>query len=509
MTFTVVSSDIIGTANGVTLTTDDEILILEGVHVISTTGDGIYGSTSADNVDITVAGTVVGDNRGIMAFGDDITLTILETGSVIGTLEDAGTGALNFEGENASVTNYGTILGSDMFGIFFGDPSATLNNSGQISGTSGVLLWDTDATIVNSGTIMGSANDRTDEFVDHGVVVRGGASVITNLDGGIIGTSSQDGSGVVIMSNLFGSEFTLNNFGQIVGDAYGFVNNSNSTILVSDINNHGTISGNVAGMQGGAGIEDVANSGLIGGDVNLGNGDDKLLNFGLIDGDVDLGGDDDIYRAIGDGAVAGSIVGGSGDDTLTGASGEDEFFGDAGDDILRGADGDDVLFGGSDDDVLDGGVGDDVLYGEDDDDRLLGKAGEDVLFGGDGDDILRGDAGLDVLYGGAGSDRLFGGSGEDQFLFTSITDSPNTNTDRDIIRDFEVGVDLIGVSQLSSPAFAFIGSAGFSGTAPELRAVVSAGGDTNVYLDTDGSGVADMRILVSGVTTLTADDFIL
>ena len=56
------------------------------------------------------------------------------------------------------------------------------------------------------------------------------------------------------------------------------------------------------------------------------------------------------------------------------------------------------------------------------------KKGRDFLKGQDGDDILN---------GGGGKDKLKGGEGSDVFVFSG------TGLGRDIIIDFEDGIDLI------------------------------------------------------------------
>lgn len=77
-----------------------------------------------------------------------------------------------------------------------------------------------------------------------------------------------------------------------------------------------------------------------------------------------------------------------------------------------------------------------------------GTAGADVLFGTDGEDIVDGLASNDKLYGGvgadilidgAGKDNLFGGAGADVFRLTQ-------DGDADAIKDFEIGVDQIDLS---------------------------------------------------------------
>jgi hypothetical protein len=91
------------------------------------------------------------------------------------------------------------------------------------------------------------------------------------------------------------------------------------------------------------------------------------------------------------------------------------------------------------DDVLTGDNGDNTLSGDGGNDTLTGGDGDDLLFGGDGDDLLNGGNGDDILYGGAGHDVLVGDCGSDIF---KIDASGGT----DVIRDFNYGQDLIGLS---------------------------------------------------------------
>ncbi|WP_129782222.1 hypothetical protein [Peristeroidobacter soli] len=107
------------------------------------------------------------------------------------------------------------------------------------------------------------------------------------------------------------------------------------------------------------------------------------------------------------------ILGGAGNDTLTGTRGDDVLVGGAGTDVLRGGDGDDTLSGGLGNDTLEGGAGNDMLDGGDGIDVLRGGDGNDSLNGGLGNDTLEGGAGNDVLDGGAGNDILRGGAGDD------------------------------------------------------------------------------------------------
>ena len=261
-----------------------------------------------------------------------------------------------------------------------------------------------------------------------------------------------------------------------------------------------------------------------------GSGSDTLI--GNLAGNQLYGGDgNDTF----DGRAGSDVIyGGSGDDTIDGGYNADQLFGEAGTDILIGSNGHDVLnggdgqdeirggrandqlYGGIGDDDLDGGLNSDSLYGEAGNDTLIGGDGHDSLFGGDGDDLLKGGRGIDRLEGGAGRDSLFGGLEGDTFAFGEGDIAGATIATADIIHDFsQAQGDLIDLSALDSnsilggdQAFAFVGGATFSGAAGELR-FEQLLGNTYVSGDTDGDGIADFRIQLDGLVSLTEGDFLI
>ncbi len=146
------------------------------------------------------------------------------------------------------------------------------------------------------------------------------------------------------------------------------------------------------------------------------------------------------------GTSADVLLGGPGNDVLLGGGGEDRLAGNAGNDLLDGGDGDDNLAGDGGNDTLDGGAGGDTadftsstaavrvnllkrtargqgsdvlasvehVLGSMFNDQLIGDAVANVLWGGDGDDDIRGNGGDDSLAGSAGDDTLRGGAGVDE-----------------------------------------------------------------------------------------------
>ena len=187
-----------------------------------------------------------------------------------------------------------------------------------------------------------------------------------------------------------------------------------------------------------------------GDDIPKPDADPQVQNEGTSPLDMIVNGAGELLGGDGDDVMTGSagrddLTGGDGDDTLYGMGDDDWLFGDdapgaAGDDLLFGGEGDDTLvgnggsdrlFGGLDDDKLFGGDGDDTLQGGAGHDELMGSAGDDVLFGGEGDDDLTGGLGDDVLSGGKGADFVHGGAGDDT-LFGSGDDWLDGNDGDDL-----------------------------------------------------------------------------
>lgn len=262
------------------------------------------------------------------------------------------------------------------------------------------------------------------------------------------------------------------------------------------------------------------------------------------------------------------IIGDANDNRLRGEAGDDRLSGGAGNDRLIGGAGNDVLNGGAGNDIMEGGTGDDIyivaaagdqtiehagegidtvrsyinwtlsdnverlellgtaangtgnelnntLVGNASANVLRGEAGNDYIAGGGGNDTLYGGDGNDTLVGGAGADRLIGGAGADRFVFQSISDSPVGPALRDTIEGFDHGQDRINLAAIDAnlgaagdQAFTFIGTAGFSGVAGQLRYSVY-GEVCLVGADVNGDRVADFQIAVSGTTWMTGTDFIL
>jgi VCBS repeat-containing protein len=239
----------------------------------------------------------------------------------------------------------------------------------------------------------------------------------------------------------------------------------------------------------------------------------------------------------------------NGNDTVLGSTGADILLGGDGNDTLNGSGTDDVLRGGAGNDTLDGGAGVDLLDFSDATsginltlvqsgsatsvdvglggdnyknmegivgtafaDTLNGSTSNDVLIGGAGNDIINGNAGNDRIEGGAGQDTMSGGLGADTFVFVDVSQSLPAS--KDVITDFEVGIDKIDLSQIdaSIPTPLYDQPFGYGGNTTNVVAHsvtwFQTGGNTIVQADTNGDSLADIQIQLNGLKTLTAADFI-
>lgn len=127
---------------------------------------------------------------------------------------------------------------------------------------------------------------------------------------------------------------------------------------------------------------------------------------------------------------------------------------------------------------------------------LVGTDADEIMFGSPGADTLMGGGGSDWITGGTGKDLLLGGVGSDIFIFAALDSRPGGGV-RDLIGDFEQGVDRIDLSALAIH---------------DISALVfqRVGSGVIVTADLDGGGIGslDFGLQVSGASTLDSGDFI-
>ncbi|MFL6843435.1 MAG: M10 family metallopeptidase C-terminal domain-containing protein [Allosphingosinicella sp.] len=167
------------------------------------------------------------------------------------------------------------------------------------------------------------------------------------------------------------------------------------------------------------------------------------------------------------------ILGGSGNDTLTGTSTADYIdannrpghLGDADSDTLNGAAGDDFLFGRAGDDILNGGA---------DNDTLDGGAGNDTLNGGSGNDSIDGGSGIDTAIVGTGAVYTPNGSGG-----WTVTSSDGTDT-----------LTNVEIVQATGPNTLLVGSGGFT----TIQAAVDAAHDGDTIIVAAGTYIEQVVV---------------
>ena len=133
-----------------------------------------------------------------------------------------------------------------------------------------------------------------------------------------------------------------------------------------------------------------------------------------------------------------------------------------------------------------------------------------VITGNSGSNILNGARSNDVLTGGGGRDVLTGGSGADVFVYKALSDSVGPTSD--LITDLN-GVDVIDLSAIDANAntagvqhFTLVDT--FTNTAGQVTLTYNSGTNiTSLQADTNGDGVADMLVRITGDHT-DFDNFI-
>jgi len=441
------------------------------------------GSTSAGLVRVTSALTPLGLQNLALIGGTDISveaaITVIQALTLTAgdNLLHTG-GAISATTITAQVDDAGDDEETGGFGAFGSVSGTTITLSGKadadvLKGAEGV-----DQTVHgNGGNDVITSNGEGQYFGDGGndTVFAGLSSGLVNevLDGGngvdTVDTTSFSGSYVINLAN------GVTNFG-----FESFVNFENVTTAGGADSITGTSGANI--IRTGAGI-DVLNGGA---------GNDTLIG----------GADDDEYRV----DAAGDVV--------------TELFND-GTDLVR-ASADYVLSDNVENLALSGGAragtgngianlilgsgGEDVLSGLAGDDTLRGRGARDTLLGGDGEDLLD---------GGVGKDTMTGGADRDVFQFRDGDFGPSRAL-ADVITDFrrvdneKMNLSLVDADTVTggNQAFAFIGTGAFTGVAGQLR-FAQQGGNTFVEGDTDGNGVADVFITLTGTINLAATDFVL
>jgi serralysin len=169
------------------------------------------------------------------------------------------------------------------------------------------------------------------------------------------------------------------------------------------------------------------------------------------------------------------------------------------------------VVGGRGNDRLTGNFVNNFINGRAGNDKLFGLSGDDSILGGKGNDALTGGAGNDLLVGGAGADVLDGGLGADTFDYNSVSHSVKGSGTRDSVIGFDPvddKFDLSGIDAIASTpeddVFVFIDANGFS-AAGQVR-FLQEGNTAALQVNTDGVGKAEMVVKIFNFVAGTAVD---
>lgn len=454
----------------------DDKFIFSNRRSISGTIDGKGGSDTFDfnsytrSVSVTLTGALAGTSSG----GDFANIEKLIGGSRADTL----TGQNAASTWNITDNDVGNITGSVSFKDFENLTGGSNNDefvfgagksvSGRINGGNGTDKLNysayTTAVAVNlaassatgtagissietvagsstaNGTLTGAntANSWTISGTNSGTLNSVGFSNINNLVGGS-GTDSFTYSG--------GSVSSIN--GGAGSDT--IIASAVSADITADItsNNGGTLAGGVAAsfsavenLTTGAGndVFNLSNGQGLSGAINAGAGQDTL-NYGAYTSGVFANLGTGAATNINGGAISGvsgieNVIGGSGNDSLTGDNLANVLIGNAGNDTLTGGDGNDILIGGAGADSLNGGNGIDLLFGGYTSfDNSIGDlnsliadwntgaatsatAAKAGVTDGNGTQLILSGTGQNVINDSSVGDQLTGGGADDWFIFS-------------------------------------------------------------------------------------------
>ena len=349
-------------------------------------------------------------------------------------------GATGINNERDQLTSIENIIGSSRNDSLVGNSGNNSLNGGNgddiLNGGDGndtldggdngndILNGGTGNDTLNGGTGNDTLNgDTGSDTADYSYSTREITANLSLAQAQVTFIGSQETDQLISIENIIGSS---GNDSLVGNSGNNTLNGGNGIDTLNGGAGHDTLNGGAGNdtLDGGDGSDTADYSYLtlgITADLTTGvvtitsNESDKLT---FIENIIGSSGNDILTGDSGDN----TLNGGYGNDTLNGGNGRNFLYGGYGNDTLKGGDDDDYHYGGDGNDTLNGGNGVNVLQGDDGDDilnsgnsndYLSGGNGNDYLSGGNGNDNLSGDNGNDDLSGGDGNDTLSGGNGDD------------------------------------------------------------------------------------------------
>ena len=469
-------------------------ITLSNIHLenLELTGSATNGTGNAAN------NVIVGNAGNNVLLGDDGNDLIAGGG---------GTDSISGEDGNDTLSGVGslaTLTGGAGNDAYFVDGNDTIFDDGGIdtvnSHVNYTLAADLENLVLvdNPSAIVGNGNALNNDITgnDYG----------NNLSGGDGNDTVDGGLGWDLLSGEIGADSLIGGDGNDTLDGgdgvdrmFGGLGNDTFVLSVATdvvLENAGqgfdivqsafayNLAVNVEGLQL-LGSANLNGNGNAGNNWLMGNSGNNVLNGGA--------GND-------------TLEGGAGIDTLVGSTGNDTYVvSDLVDTIVevKGAGLDTVqtwidyslgsnnalenlvLLGSGDIDGT-GNLAHNVIWGNSGKNDISGSAGNDTIYGGAGNDDLSGSLGNDHVYGGEGADAINLNSGSDRVYYMDVLDAG------DLLQVFGTSGGFQDYVMLDG----LFDSLGVAAASRASRvSLVSNGGSTDLWIDTDGSNGADLHLL--------------
>ena len=322
-----------------------------------------------------------------------------------------------------------------------GKRAAAKNIVDPAIGTSPALIpIDAADFMFSTGSWSSGANGVTSTGLDSVDLWIGGLAEITNLFGGLLGstfnyvfenqmTDLQNGDRLYYLARTPGmnlrSQLEGNSFSELIQRNTDGTNTLKAdAFATADCKFQlGNLTGTAAGF--------TAFGSVVADDLGTTDCDESKLLLRKPDGTIQ-------YKAVNSvdpvGINGQSVYNGtSGVDRVFGGNDNDTFWGGAGNDIIEGNGGDDVALGGDGNDIITDLAGDDVLKGGPGNDAIDGGIGLDIFMGGDGQDFINGGANDNETFAGPGNDFVIAGAGADAVLGDSGDDWIQGGSGQDLL----------------------------------------------------------------------------
>ena len=339
-----------GTHNGIFFDTGKSAVITNAGTVTGGYGMNLEYVTNG-HIKIVGGGSVIGDDYGIYTYntsGDVSNIHIIDNGMIQGgagglyfeygtnhvvkvgahgTITGGDSGIYDDDGKSDHIFNDGTITGGD-YAIYVANHGYNhIHNAGIVTGNdAAIAIQDGDNRITNKGTISGSTYGAI--YAYHG------DNVVTNLSGGVLKFMAHTDGYATLFFNEGSNAVT--NSGKILLAFNGYT--SNDAFFARS--GHNTVINNAGGL-----ISDFHANNTVGYAIQMYDGSNSVTNDGKIVGTVGIGTTGTNSYDGSDGRLKGTVIGGSGSDTILLGKGHGAVIGGGGaDSISIGSGAQDVVY---------------------------------------------------------------------------------------------------------------------------------------------------------------------